>query len=82
MYSNAEVLEIRKFYVAHTLKETYSKYGSKTKNKDSFRQIVDGNSGYTTIPIYKKSKQKWFLNNQEIDINNYNPVSTISVSGE
>lgn len=82
LYSNTEVLEIRKFYVTHTLQETYSKYGYKTKNKDSFRQIVDGNSGYTNIPVYKKSKQKWFLNNQEIDINNYNPVSTISESGE
>lgn len=38
--------------------------------------------GYTEIPIYKKKIKKWILNGKEIDINNYNPVSTISESGE
>ena len=37
---------------------------------------------YSNIPIYSKVKKQWFLNNEVIDINNYNPVSTISVSGE
>lgn len=81
LYTNIEVLEIRKYYVNHTLTETYNKFGSK-QNKDSFRQIVDGNGGYTTIPIYKKRINKWFLNGNEINIDNYNPVSTIAESGE
>ena len=74
------VLEIRKYYVNHTLKETYLKYGKNYKNIDTFRQVLTRT--FSHIPIYKKQQNIWILNNKIIDINNYKPVSTISVSGE
>ena len=80
LYTEEEVLNIRKYYVNHTLQETYDAYGQKLSSKVSFRQIID--KTYSNIPIYSKVKKQWFLNNEVIDINNYNPVSTISVSGE
>lgn len=80
LYTEEEVLNIRKYYVNHTLQETYDAYGQKSSSKVSFRQIID--KTYSNIPIYSKVKKQWFLNNEVIDINNYNPVSTISVSGE
>ena len=80
LYTNSEIIEIRKFYVDHSLYETYLKFGARSKNKGSFYSIVT--SSYVYLPIYKKSTRKWFLNNKEIDITNYNPVSTISESGE
>lgn len=80
IYTDEEVLELRRYYVTHTLEETYQKYGQKSKSKQGFRSTVD--RSYTYLPIYSKVKKKWFLNNQEIDIEKYNPVSTISESGE
>ena len=79
-YSNDLVLQIRKYYVNHTLDETYKKFGSISKSKNSFRNIID--KSYKHIPYYKKLRKKWYLNDIEIDINNYKPVSTISGSGE
>lgn len=80
LYTEEEVLNIRKYYVTHTLQNTYEIYGQRSSSKVSFRQIID--KTYSNIPIYSKVKKQWFLNNEVIDINNYNPVSTISVSGE
>lgn len=80
IYSNEEVLEIRKYYVNHTLKETYNRFGNKSKSIVSFRSIID--RGYKTIPIYNKINKNWLLNNTIVDINKFNPVSTISGSGE
>lgn len=80
LYSNAEVFEIRKYYVTHTLNETFLKYGHKSKSIVSFRRVLD--CSYKNVPIYSKIKKCWLLNNNIIDINNYNPVSTISESGE
>ena len=79
-YSDDLVFQIRKYYVNHTLDETYKKFGSLSKSKNSFRNIID--KSYKHIPYYKKLNKKWYLNDIEIDINNYNPVSTISGSGE
>lgn len=80
LFSDEEVLKIRKFYVNHSLNETFEKYGKNYKSKDSFRGIIA--SSYTHIPIYSKIKKCWLLNKEVIDIDKYNPVSTISGSGE
>ena len=79
-FTNEEILEIRKFYVTHSLKETFEKFGKPNQTKCSFRSVID--RSYFIVPIYSKIKKCWFLNNKVIDINNYNPVSTISESGE
>ena len=80
IYSDEEVLETRKYYVNHTLSETYEKYGSRSKSKDSFRSLIA--NSYKHLPIYSKIKRIWLLNGNEVDINNYNPVSTILESEE
>lgn len=80
LYTNEEVLIIRKYYVNHSLNETYAKYGYKSKSKAAFRNLID--RSYSNIPKYLKRKGVWILNNKIIDINNYKPVSTISESGE
>ena len=79
LLSEEQVLEARKFYVNHTLQETFDKYGNKY-SKDGFRGVLTRT--YSHIPIYQKTKKQWILNNEIIDINNYKPVSTISESGE
>lgn len=80
LYSDKEVLEIRKYYVNHSLTETYNKYGNKSKSKSGFRNLID--KSYSNLPMYLKKNKCWTLNGKIIDINNYNPVSTISESGE
>ena len=80
MYSDNEVIMIRKYYVNHTLQETYDKYGEKSNSKVGFRQVLD--KTYSYLPFYKKNKKQWILNGKVIDINNYKPVSTISEAGE
>ena len=80
LYSNEEVLEIRKFYVTHSLTETYNKFGSKSTSKCGFRNLIDRT--YSNVPMYLKKNKCWTLNNKIIDINNYNPVSTILESEE
>lgn len=80
LYKDSEVLEIRKYYVNHSLDETYKQFGSRSATKDSFRCIIA--NSYKHIPIYRKRKDIWTLNNIEINIDNYNPVSTILESEE
>lgn len=80
IYSDEEVLEIRKYYVNHTLSETYEKYGNRSKSKDSFRSLIA--NSYRHLPVYSKIKKIWLLNGDEVNINNYNPVSTILESEE
>ena len=80
LYSDEEVLEIRKYYVTHSLQETYEKYGSKSKTKQGFRNLID--QSYLHLPKYSKTKKQWFLKDLQINIDDYNPVSTISGSGE
>lgn len=55
--TDEEIIEIRKYYVNHTLKETYEKYGKKFKSIDSFRGAV--NYAYSHLPIYHKPLKKW-----------------------
>ena len=80
LYSDEEVLNIRKYYVNHSLKETYEKFGNKSKTQDSFRGLIA--NSYKHLPIYSKTKKIWLVNKEVIDIDIYNPVSTISESGE
>ena len=79
-FTNKEVLEIRKYYTTHTLKDTFLKFKKEGQTKAGFRQVIDKH--YTQIPIYSKIKKCWLLNNEIINIENYNPVSTIPVSGK
>ena len=80
LLTTEEVLDIRKYYVNHSLTETFNKFGSKYNNLKSFRAVID--RSYKNIPIYKKRTKQWILDNKIIDIESYNPVSTISESGE
>ena len=79
MLTEKQVLEARKYYINHTLQEVFNKYG-KGYSKDGFRGVLTRT--FSHIPIYKKNKKQWVLNGEIIDINNYNPVSTILVSEE
>ena len=79
-FTDNEVLEIRKFYVTHTLEETYNMYGDRSANKESFRGLIA--NSYKHLPIYSKRNKQWSLNGEVIQINNFNPVSTIPVSRE
>lgn len=74
------ILEARKFYVSHTLAQTFDKFGKEYANIDSFRRALT--YGYKNIPIYKKQENKWYYKNDVIDITTFNPVSTIPVSGK
>lgn len=80
IYTNEEVLNIRKYYTNHSLKDTYIKYGAKSASQQSFRGLIA--NSYKHLPIYSKIKKQWYLDGNVIDINNFNPVSTIPVSRE
>ena len=81
IYNDAEVLEIRQYYVNHSLTECFIKFGTKSKTKVSFRNVID--RSYEHIPMYSKKNKVWTLNGIIIDINCYiNPVSTILESEE
>lgn len=80
LYNENDVLLFRKYYVTHTLTETYNKFGHKM-TKNGFRALIDGGS-YSHIPKYSKIKKVWLLDNKIIDIDNYKPVSTICESAE
>lgn len=56
-YSDNEVIKIRKYYVNHTLRECYEKFGEKSKTIESFRCML--NYSYKHLPIYKKNLKKW-----------------------
>ncbi len=79
IYTDAEVLEFRKYYVNHSLKETFDKY-SRSSSLGGFRNTLT--ISYNHLPKYSKVKKMWTLNNIPINIENYKPVSTISESGE
>lgn len=57
IYTDKEVIEIREYYVDHSLDECFKKYGAKSKSKKSFRNIID--RGYKHLPIYKKNCKEW-----------------------
>lgn len=79
--SDYQILLARVYYVNHTLQETYEKYG-KVNNYSlhGFRRALT--SSYSHLPIYKKVQKIWILNNKEINIHDYQPVSTILESEE
>lgn len=80
IYSEKEVLEARKYYQSHTLAETFKKFGKKSRSKDSFRSVID--VSYSYLPIYSKKNRQWILNGNVINIEEFNPVSTIPESGK
>lgn len=55
--SDDEVMDIRKYYVNHSLKQCYEKFGSKFSSKESFRFVID--SSYLHLPVYSKVKKEW-----------------------
>ena len=65
-------IEIRKYYVTHSLQETYEKYGSKSKTKQGFRNLID--QSYLHLPKYSKTKKQWFLKDLQIYKNSPNMV--------
>ena len=60
LFKDSEVLEIREYYVNHTLNECYEKYGKRCNSIDSFRMVL--NHSYKHLPIYKKTLKKWIYN--------------------
>ena len=80
LYTEEEVMNARMYYVSHSLTDTFKMFGSKSKSKAAFRNIID--KCYNNLPKYSKIDKRWIYKGEEIDINDFNPVSTISVSGE
>lgn len=56
--SNEKVYDVRKYYVNHTLRECYEKYGKEFSDIKTFRRIIDGS--YTNVPRYSKVRKEWF----------------------
>jgi group I intron endonuclease len=75
--SNEKVYEIRKYYVNHTLRECYERYGLGYNSKDSFRTALE--RSYTDIPRYSKSKKKWFY---EKDCKRVNKANDIRINND
>ena len=56
--TDKEVIEIREYYVEHSLKECFAKFGKKFKSKQSFRCAMD--QSYLHLPVYSKVRKEWF----------------------
>ena len=68
-----EVLKYRTYYINHTAKETFDYMVNEKGNimkEATFRKILMGdlktNNAYKDIPIYKKSLNGWYLNNEPV----------------
>lgn len=81
IFSNDEVLEMRKYYVNHSLDEVWEKFGKDKIHKTSLSNILKGRT-YKNVPSYRKRSKQWVLNGVKVNIDKYKPVSTISESGE
>lgn len=57
LFTNEEVLEIRKRYMAETAREIYEDYKSRC-GFQTLQQILWGRQ-YKDVPIYKKKERKW-----------------------
>lgn len=76
-----EVFQYRKYYITHTMKQTYELFkqekGDLLKQR-TFEKIITGDvrseSIYKEVPVYKKKLKRWELNNE--------PVSTIPETWE
>lgn len=55
--SDDEVIKIREYYVTHSLRECYEKFGSKFSSKESFRFVID--QSYLHLPVYSKARKEW-----------------------
>jgi hypothetical protein len=62
LYTDDEVLELRKKYVNESLKNLFKKYG-RNKSLEAFENIVIG-VGYKHLPIYKKRQKIWVKDNK------------------
>lgn len=65
VFSNNEVLDMRKQYVSKTLPEIYNCYKDRA-SFDEIKKIVYG-THFLNLPIYKKRQKKWYLNGTCID---------------
>ena len=68
-----EVLKYRTYYINHTAKETFDYMVNEKGNimkEATFKKILMGdlktNNAYKDIPIYKKSLNGWYLNNEPV----------------
>lgn len=57
VFTDEEVLELRKKYVNTSAKELYKEYKDRISYQ-TFQQILWGRT-YTNVPIYKKKEKKW-----------------------
>ena len=63
--TDAQVIELRKYFVNHPLDEVYKKYG-KNHSFSEIKKICYG-SQFTHLPVYKKRQKQWILNGTCID---------------
>lgn len=61
LLTDDEVIEIRKYYVNHSLEECFKKFGNKFKTKTAFRNVID--RSYKHLPRYNKIKKMWYDRN-------------------
>lgn len=73
LLTKKEVLKYRTYYINHTAKETFNYMVNEKGNimkETTFRKILMGdlktNNAYKDIPIYKKSLNGWYLNNEPV----------------
>lgn len=76
--SSEKVLEIRKYYVNHTLKECYDKYGENFSSEKSFRSVID--RSYKEVPVYNKVKKEWFFG-EKVEKRCQNKSNVIRIKG-
>lgn len=81
-FTDEEIMSIRIYYSSHTLKQTFEFFKEKIKSISKRSLSYSLIEGYKNIPRYYKKEKKWLLNEKEINIEDYKPVSTISESGE
>lgn len=72
LFSNEEVLEIRKRYVNEKTGSIYNDYKDRCARR-TFEELLSGRTYYNNIPVYKKKEKQWYLNGK--------PVSTRTVMG-
>lgn len=60
VFTDKEVIEIRKRYVNETGKQIYEDYKEKSSYK-TFERLLSGRT-YSHLPIYKKKEKKWINN--------------------
>lgn len=78
LYTDEEIINIRKDYTSHTMKELYEKY-NKGQSFLVFKNTIS--HSYSHLPIYKKAKKKWEYpsdwEGEEIQTEKYSHGNTI-----